>query len=60
MDFLACSVCYFGPPDDPMNMSLRGAIMAMFAVLAVVLGLLAKFFLSVRKRSRLMNQTVKG
>lgn len=54
MNMLACSVCYFGPPDDPMNMSLRAGIIFMLAILVVVLGTFAKFFLGVRKRSQLL------
>lgn len=49
---LACSVCFYGAPEDPMNMGLRSAVIFMLIVLSVVLGLLARFFLNVRKRSK--------
>lgn len=50
----ACSVCFYGEADDPMNKGLRAGIIALFVVLVLVLGLLAKFFLGVRKRSILL------
>jgi len=54
MNIYACSVCFFGAKDDPMNVSLRASIVCMLIILAVVLGLFAKFFLGVRKRSKLI------
>jgi len=56
MNMLACSVCYFGVPEDPMNVSLSMGILFMLAILVVVLSLFAKFFLGVRKRSKLLTQ----
>jgi len=56
MSIYACSICYFGSPEDPMNMSLRISILFMLLILVIVLGLFAKFFLSVRKRSKMSIQ----
>ena len=53
MDMLACSVCFFNSPDDPMTTSLQGAILCLLAILVVVLGSFAKFFLGIRKRIKL-------
>jgi len=55
MSIFACSVCFFNAPDDPMSISLQYAVLALLGVLAVVLGLLAKFFINVRKREKLMS-----
>lgn len=56
MGIYACSICYFGASEDPMNISLRAAIITMLAVLVFVLSLFVKFFLSVRQRSMKMAQ----
>jgi len=56
MNIYACSVCYFGSPEDPMNMSLRVSIIVMLLILAAVLSLFVKFFFSVRKRSKMLIQ----
>jgi len=60
MNIYACSVCFFNAPDDPMNISLRAAIIVMLLLLAFVLGLFAKFFLGIRKRSKLMARDNSG
>jgi len=56
MSIYACSVCYFGSPQDPMNTSLRVSIIVMLLILVVVLSLFVKFFFSVRKRSKMLIQ----
>ena len=56
MNIYACSVCYFGSPQDPMNMSLRVSILFMLLILLIVLSLFVKFFFSVRKRSKMLIQ----
>ena len=53
MTMHACSVCFFGSSEDPMNAGLRAGILCMLVALVLVLGLFIKFFLSVRKRSKL-------
>jgi len=57
MNMLACSVCFFGAGDDPMNISLGFAMLCMLIILVSVLGLFAKFFLNVRKRSHLISSS---
>ena len=56
MNIYACSVCYLGSPQDPMNMSLRVSILFLLVVLVIVLSLFIKFFLSVRKLSKMVIQ----
>ena len=56
MNIYACSVCFLGSPEDPMNISLRAAIVCMLGILVVVLGLFASFFLKVRRRSKLISE----
>ena len=53
MGIYACSVCFFGAPEDPMNVGLRTAVLCMLAVLVVLFGLFIKFFAGVSKRSKL-------
>jgi len=50
----ACSICFYGDPNDPANIALKWSITALMLILFVVLALLAKFFLGVRKRAKLM------
>jgi len=50
---LACTTCFNGDANDPMNKSLSFSMLALLVVLVTVLGLFAKFFLGVRKRSML-------
>lgn len=49
----ACSVCLGGDPESPQMVGLRWGILVLLGVLMVILGLLGKFFLSLRKRSKL-------
>jgi len=53
VNFYACSVCFLGTKDDPMNTSLQMAIIFMLTVLVLVMGIFTKFFLNVRKRSKI-------
>lgn len=56
MGFYACSVCFFGAPDDPMNIGLRAAIVCMLSLLLLLFGFFIKFFAGVCKRSKLTPQ----
>ena len=49
----ACSVCFFGSPNDPANKALRMGILVMLGILLVVLGLLTKFFINFNRRAKL-------
>ena len=49
---LACSICFYGDPDEPANKALRYGIITLLAILLVVLGLFARFFISLGKRNR--------
>ncbi len=49
----ACSVCFFGSPNDPANKALRMGILVMFGILLIVLGLFAKFFVNFNRRAKL-------
>jgi len=49
----ACAVCFKGDPDDPMNKGLRAGIVLLLVVLAVMLGLFARFFIVLRKRTEI-------
>jgi hypothetical protein len=53
MSIYACSVCFWGAPEDPMNISLRAAIMFMLSVLLIVFSFFIKFFIGVSQRSKL-------
>jgi len=50
---LACSVCFYGTSDDPMNFALKMGIVSLLLILIVIMGLFIKFFLSIRNRSKL-------
>ena len=49
---LACSVCFGGPSNDPHNKALRAGVLFLLAVVFVVLGIFARFFWSIRNRTR--------
>ena len=49
----ACSVCFFGDPTNQANVALQKGIITLLIILALVLGLFIKFFLSVGKRSQM-------
>jgi len=53
----ACSVCFSNVPDDPANIALKNSVLVLLGVIATVLALFAKFFLSVRRREKLMLQS---
>lgn len=57
----ACSVCFGGDPESPQMIGLRWGILVLLGILLGILGLLGKFFLNFRKRSKLtwdhFNQT---
>ena len=48
----ACSVCFGGPSGDPANKGLRAGVLFLLAVVFVVLGIFARFFWSIRNRSK--------
>lgn len=48
----ACSVCFREDPASPFTLGLKLAVLSLFGVLLSVVIPLAKFFLSVRRRSR--------
>ena len=50
----ACSMCFFGSPKDPANIALRGGVLTLLFILLGVLGGFIKFFLDIRKRSKLL------
>ena len=54
MSIFACSVCFFGAPDEPMNIALRAAIICMLSVLGILFSFFIKFFAGVSKRSKLI------
>ncbi|MCA9406941.1 MAG: hypothetical protein KC684_10410 [Candidatus Omnitrophica bacterium] len=47
----ACSICFYGDSDDPMNKGLRAGILLLLAVLSVLMVLFIKFFLGLKKRA---------
>lgn len=51
---LGCSVCFSPVEGDPMTIALRASVLTLLAVTAVVLVSFAKFFLSIRKREKLL------
>ncbi len=52
---LACSVCFFGSANDPANIAMRVGIITLLVILLGVLGLFTKFFLAIKKRSKLIS-----
>ena len=51
---LACSVCFSGDANDPMNIGLRRGIITLLSVLGFLMILFIKFFLSIKKRSKVL------
>ncbi len=49
----ACSVCFGGASDDPVNIGLRNGVIFLLAVVFFVLAVFAKFFFGIRKRTKL-------
>ena len=52
----ACSVCFYGEPNNSANVALRMGVLTLFGILLGVLALFIKFFLSVRKRAQNLTQ----
>ncbi|MBI5150307.1 MAG: hypothetical protein HZA28_06020 [Candidatus Omnitrophica bacterium] len=50
----ACSVCFGGSSQDPANIGLRNGVIFLLAVVLLVLASFARFFLNIRKRTKLM------
>ena len=50
----ACSVCLSPVAHDPTMIALRASVLCLLTVTLVILASFAKFFLSVRKRERLL------
>ena len=50
----ACYVCFSQVKDDPQNKALAKSILFLLGVIVFVLALLGKYFLSIRKREKLM------
>ncbi len=50
---LACTACFYGDPDDPANKSLRASVIVLLLFILGLLGLFARFFINVRRRSQL-------
>lgn len=53
----ACSTCY-GAPDDPVTVGIQMAVMSMLGVLAVVLGAIATFMVSLWRKAQLAESEV--
>ncbi len=49
----ACSVCFFGAPNDQANVALRAGVLVLLLLVFAVLGGFIKFFWSVYKKSKL-------
>jgi len=49
----ACAVCFKGDPQDPMNQGLRAGILVLLVILTVMLGLFARFFISLGRRAKM-------
>ncbi len=49
----ACSVCFGGASSDPVNIGLRNGVIFLLGIVLLVLALFAKFFIGIRKRSKL-------
>ena len=52
---LACYTCFSTDKTDPNNIALGKSVLFLLSVIIFVLALLGKFFLSVRKREKLLN-----
>ncbi|OGX27869.1 MAG: hypothetical protein A2787_04190 [Omnitrophica WOR_2 bacterium RIFCSPHIGHO2_01_FULL_48_9] len=52
---LACKAC-FGAADSKLTTGVVGGILTLLVVLTVVIGLFIQFFISFRKRSKLMQK----
>jgi len=50
----ACSVCFFGDPNDAQNKGLRAGIMVLMGVLLTVMFCFIKFLINFRRRSQRM------
>jgi len=48
----ACSVCFYGDPNDPVNQGLKAGVLLLLGVLLVVMILLVTFFVNFSKRAK--------
>ena len=52
----ACSACFYGDPDSTVILSLKMGVLSLMGILLLVMGAFISFFISVTKRSQLMEQ----
>jgi len=48
----ACSVCFYGDPNQSSIIGIRLGILSLLIILLIVMGLFVKFFLNLKKRSQ--------
>ena len=51
----ACSMCFYGNPNQSEVIALRTSVLVLLTIVIIVLGFFAKFFISVGRRSKLMS-----
>ena len=49
---VACSMCFFGSPNNKANIALRVGVLTLLIIVVAVLATFAKFFLDIRKRTQ--------
>ena len=52
----ACTMCFYGDPDEPANRSLRAGVLVLLLIVLGMLALFARFFLKLKKRSQNMTR----
>lgn len=52
----ACSMCFFGDPEQPMNKGLEAGILTLLVILVGIFILFITFFLNFIRRSKALNK----
>lgn len=50
---LPCSICFFGPAEQPMIIGLKMAVVSLLLILLFLMALFVRFFLSFRQRAKM-------
>ena len=56
----ACSICFYGAPDQKANVAARMAIITLLSIVTVVLSFFIRFIFIFRKRAKSIAERDKG
>ena len=53
---LACSMCFYGSPNNSAIIGLKMGVLTLLAILFVIFGLIIKFLINFNRRAQLSNK----